>query len=133
MERICPVCGKSFTPTNNSHAYCSNKCKLERFKRVRPPKLCVICGVEFIPKKVDQKTCGSEACIKASRSKKQKRKVHRRKNMSDKTWNKLSPSDRWEIMTLAEVDKECKRFHLSYGQMQCLYHSNKLPESFGER
>lgn len=28
------------------------------------PRLCIICGVEYIPKRSDQRTCGSEECLK---------------------------------------------------------------------
>ena len=132
------MCGKKFEPSNNAKIYCCSECRnkaeREEFKLLRPAQICVCCGKEFVPKRVAQKTCGNELCKRALFSKKQKSKiVRRRKNMSDKTWNNLSPSDRWRLMTLVEVDKECKRFHFSYGQMQCLYHHDKLPESFGKR
>lgn len=29
------------------------------------PRLCIICGVEYIPKRSDQRTCGSQECKKA--------------------------------------------------------------------
>lgn len=29
------------------------------------PRLCIICGVEYIPKRSDQRTCGSKECKKA--------------------------------------------------------------------
>jgi len=28
------------------------------------PRLCIICGVEYIPRRSDQRTCGSEECMK---------------------------------------------------------------------
>lgn len=28
------------------------------------PRHCIICGVEYIPKRSDQRTCGSEECLK---------------------------------------------------------------------
>lgn len=28
------------------------------------PRLCIICGVEYIPRRSDQRTCGSEECLK---------------------------------------------------------------------
>ena len=29
------------------------------------PRLCIICGVEYIPRRSDQRTCGSKECKKA--------------------------------------------------------------------
>ena len=29
------------------------------------PRLCIICGVEYIPRRSDQRTCGSAECMKA--------------------------------------------------------------------
>lgn len=28
------------------------------------PRLCIICGVEYIPRRSDQRTCGSDECLK---------------------------------------------------------------------
>ena len=28
------------------------------------PRICIICGKEYIPKRSDQRTCGSEECMK---------------------------------------------------------------------
>ena len=29
------------------------------------PRLCIICGKEYIPRRSDQRTCGSDECMKA--------------------------------------------------------------------
>ena len=29
------------------------------------PRLCIICGVEYIPRRSDQRTCGCKECMKA--------------------------------------------------------------------
>ncbi len=29
------------------------------------PRLCIICGKEYIPKRSDQRTCGSDECMRA--------------------------------------------------------------------
>ena len=29
------------------------------------PRLCIICGVEYIPRRSDQRTCGSDECMRA--------------------------------------------------------------------
>lgn len=140
MKKICAECGKEFEATGNNQRYCCKKCAwiahYLTIKKIRPLQNCVICGKEFEPIKTGQKTCGSPECQKAIRSRvvtAKTGKPRRRKNMSDKAWNKLSPSERWQIMTLGEVCAEGHRLHLTYGQMQCLYHYDKLPEDFGKR
>lgn len=46
-------------------------------------------------------------------------------------WNELSPGERWELMSLAQVDAECKEMHMSYGTLQGMYYNGCLPEGFG--
>ena len=43
----------------------------------------------------------------------------------------LTPGQRWEIMTLAQIDRECKRLSMSYGVLQSAYYNGALPEDFG--
>ena len=43
----------------------------------------------------------------------------------------LTPSQRWEVMTLAQIGAEEKRLHKTYGQIQSMYYNGTLPEDFG--
>ena len=47
-------------------------------------------------------------------------------------WNKLSSKHRWEKMTLSEVEKECLRLHITYGQAQVMADNGTLPKDFGK-
>ena len=43
----------------------------------------------------------------------------------------LSPKERWELMSLSEIDAECIRMHRSYGEVQSMYYNGNLPKNFG--
>ena len=84
QEAKCVICGKIFIAGARNAKYCSNECKItaererarEREKKGSnfhsdynleyPPKICVICGKEFVPRSPMQKTC-SEECSKENR------------------------------------------------------------------
>ncbi len=43
----------------------------------------------------------------------------------------LTPEERWEAMSLAQVEAESLRLHMSYGKLQGAYYNNCLPDDFG--
>ena len=43
----------------------------------------------------------------------------------------MIPEERWEAMSLAQIDAECIRLHTSYGKLQGAYYNNCLPDDFG--
>lgn len=47
-------------------------------------------------------------------------------------WEDMPASARWGIMTLGEVEAECYRLHLSYGQLQAMAVNGNLPADFGK-
>ena len=65
--KVCPICGKEFTPSRSHSTYCSPKCrkvkKSERSQAYRDKrkaeikKLCDICGKEFVTSRTNQKFC----------------------------------------------------------------------------
>lgn len=147
--RKCKHCGKEFTPKSNNAKFCCPLCGVKENAKTKPVKTCVICGAEFHPVNGSQKTCGNEECkrtygntmgkkryaykhnkyegIEVTPSKKKK------KRLTAKEWAKLTPSQRWEYMTLTEISAELARLHLSYGQAQVLKERRELPFDFGEK
>ena len=69
--RVCPGCGKTFTPKNNSGVYCSPQCRskahTEQLKAERAAgrgtRQCPVCGKTFAPKQSHGVYC-SRACYR---------------------------------------------------------------------
>ena len=124
---------------------CARKANRERWglTMVHDPKNCIICGKEFIPKNRVQVTCGNSECQKVMRTqyKYTKRngeiaalhKYRKKKRMSTEEWNALTPSERWERMTLPEVSAACNKCRISYGKAQTMRQMGTLPEDFGRK
>lgn len=53
-------------------------------------------------------------------------------NTIDVNWDRLSPKERFDTMTLSEVAAECLRLHISYGKASMLAESGRLPKDFGK-
>jgi hypothetical protein len=43
----------------------------------------------------------------------------------------ITPRERWEKMSLSELEKEGLRLHKTYGEIQQAYYNNTLPADFG--
>ena len=82
-EKICIVCGKSFTPTTKSQKICSDKCRKIRHsqeskayyrqhktQRVFKKRICKFCGKEFSPTCHNRAYC-SELCAKKAKQQQQ--------------------------------------------------------------
>jgi len=67
--RICPNCGKEFSPFHASSVYCSHSCYLEFSNKrklvAKAEKKCVICESLFIASRRDIKYCSDECRKKA--------------------------------------------------------------------
>lgn len=141
----CEYCGAEFSPRNNSQRFCTPLCGVKAKKKTYPPRDCVICGVEFIPLQDRQMTCGKKVCSKAYYRRKipkyqylkpeneKNGKARKKKRYTVKEWEQLTPSQRWELMTWAELSAELARLHLTYGQGQVLKDRRELPFDFGEK
>jgi hypothetical protein len=87
------------------------------------------CGKVFeVPRK--DKIYYNRVCKqRASLNRKNGKKVTPPKS---KNWQNLKAKTRWKAMTLSEVEAECLRLHLSYGQVQVMAQNNTLPKDFGK-
>lgn len=65
--KICPTCGKEFTPKTNSQKYCMPECyrvaKNQQAKQIEIPKVCVICGAEFKAHSYATKACSPKCSL----------------------------------------------------------------------
>lgn len=85
------------------------------------------CGKSFVPNKPWQKYINEAHEKKASRSAKNNKRAKKEKN-----WDRLKAEIRWKQMTLSEVEKECLRLHITYGQAQTMANTGTLPKDFGK-
>jgi hypothetical protein len=62
VPRQCPMCTGFFQPTRRDHRFCSKTCQNRKRDRLeaKPPKNCVECGKEFIPRNCNAKLCSTE-------------------------------------------------------------------------
>lgn len=56
-EKICPICRKSFAPSNSKTIFCSNKCRITSY--AVGEKVCPNCGTKFIPQRSKTKFCSA--------------------------------------------------------------------------
>jgi len=81
-KKICPHCGKEFTPTSNRQAFCSKDCcyqarqdktkadrEAEKGDHYYRQRVCAVCGSTYWPTHSQQKFC-SEECKKVNHNKK---------------------------------------------------------------
>ena len=61
---ICTKCGKEYTANYNAKVFICAECR--GFSQVEYKKKCVVCGKEFIAKRITQKCC-SDACKRSRR------------------------------------------------------------------
>lgn len=67
--RICPVCGKEFTTSNERRIYCCRNCIAAAYRdrnRVKHEKICPICGKEFVARRSIDVYCSRE-CYEESK------------------------------------------------------------------
>ena len=156
----CRICGKLFQRKQKAQKYCSFECseiavsqqriKYADYKRKSyENKKCIYCGKEFTPIRDDQVTCGAIECQKHlsldrrmtyKKCKYQKNEgievavVKKKKKYTIKEWNSLSPSERWEKMTLNEVAAENLKYHIpTYGKSETMARQGELPDDYGKR
>ena len=80
--RVCPHCGKEFTPTSNRQIFCSKDCcyqarqdktkadrEAEKGSHYYRQRVCAVCGSTYWPTHSQQKFC-SEECKKVNHNKK---------------------------------------------------------------
>lgn len=62
--RICPQCGKVFSPASPTHTFCTNSCRAVHLQTRKPPKVqtayCLTCGKAFAPYNGNHKYCSSK-------------------------------------------------------------------------
>ena len=81
--RVCPVCGKSFTPIRSGQVYCSASCRSES-ERARQKKplaavvVCAVCGRTFSPSNHSRKTCCPRCAAEYQRLAAKKRYLERK-------------------------------------------------------
>ena len=103
-------------------------------------KECIICGKTFVQRVERQLTCGRKDCVRERTN--EKRRERRRINKhiiaptitnrpTGKKWERLTPCERWLLMSWEEITAECARYHISYGQAQVMHQCRQLPEDFG--
>lgn len=154
-EKECPYCGKKFIAVGKQK-YCTYRCGALYHQRLNrrkyEPRICTVCGEEFLPRTKVQVTCGKPECVKHNPKKHYRgfrytykhykweglslpEKQQIKKKISDKKWNSLSASERWEMMSLTELSGEIARLFpgQSFGQVRLLKEQGKLPEDFGKR
>ena len=81
-KKICPHCGKEFTPTSNRQIFCSKDCcyqerqdktkanrEAEKGNHYYRQRVCAVCGSTYWPTHSQQKFC-SEECKKVNHNKK---------------------------------------------------------------
>lgn len=106
-DKICVICGISYTPKSENQKFCSQKCKSKN-RKPRPkstPKrtaaLCPSCGVEFMCK-TNQKYCSRKCSRRAHESRRR-----RRRKTSKKTRYELDEEYRKRVIQKAiEYQKE---------------------------
>lgn len=71
-SKICPTCGKEFTPTTNHQEFCSKSCRMRKWKEKQLTKnpvrgdygyskrVCTVCGEIYSPTHSRQKMCSEE-------------------------------------------------------------------------
>ena len=150
----CAICGEIFQPKQPNQKYCCFECgqeakniqdRLRRGKKEKKVnKICMVCGKEFTPWNNRQLTCGSDECIKARRKMQiengvynygyKQKKPPKKKKYSKKEWNKLTPAERWGLMSLSEVSAENLKHHIpTYGKSEILARWGRLPSDYGKR
>lgn len=139
---ICEYCGIEFE-AEKPRRFHNAKCRMQASKQKKPVKICEICGAEFHPFHNRQVTCGAKDCVqthinnvkKAQRKKELKSapKPKKKKKLTAADWKALTPSQRWELMTLEEISAEVARFHMTFGQARVLKERRELPFDFGEK
>ena len=147
----CAYCGAEFETTGYNQKFCTPSCGVKSRRKEHPPQKCVICGVEYIPWNSKQVTCGQKECVaenlknkKAEKRAKripynytkpenERKPIRKKKKYTNSEWNKLTPSQRWELMPWIEVGAELDRLGIQYAEAQTLKQQGKLPEDFGKR
>ena len=83
MQTICPICGKNFNALR-AQKYCDTDCR-EKAKKMRnapKPKICLGCGIEFMPTGQNAKYHSTE-CRKKSNYTEHNYNNRRRKILSE--------------------------------------------------
>lgn len=108
-RRRCPVCGRR-TP-KKTMKYCSKKCRASQREKELAPKLCSICGSEFLPKSSRTVYC-SRACANKAHSRRMRGagNSHYKTGTSYADWfRKMRPiileRDRHECVACGKTEK----------------------------
>lgn len=59
------------------------------------PRRCCICGKEYVPRRIDQKTCGAEECKKQNRREHTVRNIAEIRERNKKYMQKKRDEKRW--------------------------------------
>lgn len=143
----CLFCEKEFKTTLKRQKCCSDTCYSRWYSRThqrgikKTTKECYVCGKKFTPYTFKQVTCGSEECQKKNAALRQQGKRVMLPSTpsplpdAKKEWNKLTPSERWERMSLTELSGEIAKLYpgKSFGQVRLLKEQGMLPKDFGRR
>lgn len=95
-ERICVICGRSFTAHQGTQKVCGETCR-EEYKRrdarermrrkkagIHTETVCPICGTAFTKKQTAQKYCSHECYKKAEKQRERKRERDRSKPLTER-------------------------------------------------
>lgn len=112
--KICPNCGKEFSPFHKSSVYCSHACYLEfsnkRKRKEKQEKTCVVCGSLFTPHRKDVLYCSDECKKKAYAYKRDTSEKEclfcGKKFIPKQTRNQLYCSNRCNNKSFYQRDKE---------------------------
>ena len=103
----------------------------EKLKNSGMKRKCIVCGKEFVLNAHNQTRCFN--CSKSARYSYSRTEgiVAELKPAYKSHMPPVETSKRWEVMNLNERSKECRKYHLTYGQAQTMAYNGTLPEDFG--
>lgn len=130
-SKVCPECGRTFSPETNKMKYCSKECcdkaagrrylqrKREKFKSI--DRICVICGKK-IPetRSMNAKTCSDECGEKLHFMNKAVSKRKNRANKADRSYleKRTCPICGEEFIPAVHNQKYCSKECYSYANNQ---------------
>lgn len=117
-EIICKKCGKTFQGNNINQKYCKN-CGYRRYD-IKKIAICIICGSEFLQKRIDSKCCNSKCICKweyKNRNKNKKRHYDRVRearlrgaegNFTFEEWEELKKKFNYQCAICKKSEPEIK-------------------------
>lgn len=110
FEKVCPVCGKTFTTTRNRAQMCSIECRTERNRTLNRQKVdavCVVCGKDFQKSKNSSRNTCSQKCFK----------IYTPKRISE-GMTKEPARKKEKKCNIVKIEKEARKNGLHYADIQ---------------